>query len=300
VAGTVGEPAVSLESARAARWAAAERLWLPADEGVATVQAMRSSRPPREPRADRQRRARARRRVRRLAGAAVLAAVLLITLLVTAFSSRSHRVVPTAAPAPANRLLPAGPPSPLAIAVHGGLHILMPVPQERLTAIGYYASGDGALPLSPLGSEANQGFVSRTIHSVFGGGRTDGLRYYELGGGSGPANTGLAVGAPVRTDVYAPVDGTVVGLTNYVVNGRKFGMRIDIQPASSPSFVLSLTQLAPDPSLRVGSTVSASTTKVGTILDLSRVEHQSLSRYTQDPGNHVTIELRRSATLSIP
>ena len=63
---------------------------------------------------------------------------------------------------------------------------------------------------------------------------------------------------------------------------------------------LALTQIAPDPSLRVGSTVSASTTKVGSILDLSRVEHESLSKYTQDAGNHVTIELRRSATLSIP
>lgn len=260
---------------------------------------MRSPRPPREPRAERQRRAHARRRVRRLAGAAVLGTALLITLLVTAFSSRSHKVVPAAAPAPANRLLPAGPPSPLPIAVHGALRLLLPVPQERLTAIGYYASGDGALTMSPLGSEANQGFVARTIHSVFGGGRADGLRYYELGGG-GQANTGLAVGARAGTDVYAPVDGTVVGLTNYVVDGRKFGMRIDIQPATSPSFVLSLTQLTPDRSLRVGSSVSASTTKVGTILDLSRVEHQSLSRYTQDAGNHVTIELRRSATLSIP
>src|SRR6266487_4036436 len=82
----------------------------------------------------------------------------------------------------------------LPIAVHGPLRVLLPVPQERLTAIGYYASGDGALPLSPLGSEANQGFMSRTIHSVFGGGATNGLRYYELGGGSGQANAGLAVG----------------------------------------------------------------------------------------------------------
>lgn len=296
----MGEPAVSLQSAREARWAAAERLWLPADEGVATVPTMRSPRPPRQPRAERQRRARARRRVRRLVGAAVLAAVLLITLLVTAFSAGSRPIVPAAAPAPANRLLPTGPPSPLPIAVHGALRLQLPVPQERLTAIGYYASGDGALPLHPLGSEANQGFVSSTFHRVFGGGGANGLRYYELGGGSGPANTGLAVGARPGTDVYAPVDGTVVGLTRYIVNGRKFGMRIDIQPATGPSFVLSLTQLAPDRSLRVGSSVSASTTKVGTILNLSRVEHQGLAQYTQDAGNHVTIELRRSATLSIP
>ena len=295
----MGEPAVSLQSVRTARWAAAERLWLPPEEEGATVQPMRSPRPSRQPRAERQRRARARKRLRRLVGAAVLATVLLITLLVTAFTSRSHRIVPDAAPAPANRLLPAGPPTPLPIAVRGPLRIQLPVPQERLTAIGYYASGDGALPLHPLGSEANQGFVSRTLHSVFGGGGTNGLRFYQLGG-TGQADTGLAVGAPAGTDVYAPVNGTVVGLTNYVINGRRFGTRIDIQPAISPSYVLSLTQLAPDRSLRVGSSVSASTTKVGTILNLARVEHQALSRYTQDSGNHVTIELRRSASLSIP
>jgi len=100
--------------------------------------------------------------------------------------------------------------------------------------------------------------------------------------------------------VYAPVDGTVVGLTPYVIDGRKFGMRLDLQPTSSPSFVVSLTQLAPDPSLKVGSAVSAGTTKVGTILDLSRVEQQALAKYTQDAGNHVTVEIVHSATLSIP
>jgi murein DD-endopeptidase MepM/ murein hydrolase activator NlpD len=296
----VGEPALSAQpDSRAARWAAAERLWLPPERRLATVHEMRSPGSPRQPRAERQRQVRARKRVRRLAGAAVLSIVLLITLLVTAFSSTTHRVVPVAAPAPANRLLPAPPPSPLPIAVHGSLRIQLPVPEERLTQIGYYASGDGALTLTPLGTEANQGFVSRTIHRVFGGGGASGLHYYELGG-SGPPDTALAVGAHAGTDVYAPVDGTVVGLTSFVINGRKHGMRIDIQPASSPSFVVSLTQLAPDPSLKVGSTVSAGTTKVGTVLNLARAEHQALSRYTQDAGNHVTIELRRSLTVSIP
>lgn len=296
----MGEPALSLEADTAARWAAAERLWLPAEEGAATVQDMRSPGLPRQARLERQRRARARTRVRRLIGAAVLSVVLLITLLVTAFGRGTHRVAPTAAPAPAGRLLPAGPPSPLPIAVHGAQRIQLPVPQERLTQIGYYASGDGAVPLTPLGQEANRGFVSRALHSVFGGGGTSGLHYYELGGGSGQSNTALEVGAAAGTDVYAPVDGTVVGLTPYVIDGRKFGMRLDLQPTSSPSFVVSLTQLAPDPSLKVGSAVSAGTTKVGTILDLSRVEQQALAKYTQDAGNHVTVEIVHSATLSIP
>jgi hypothetical protein len=230
----------------------------------------------------------------------VLSVVLVITLLVTAFASNSHRIVRTTAPAPAGRLLPAGPPSPLPIAVRGPLRIQLPVPQERLTQIGYFAAGDGAVSLTPLGKQANSGIVSRAIHHVLGGGGTSGLHYYELGGGSGPGNSALAVGAHAGTDVYAPVDGTVVGLKTYVIDGHTFGMQVDLQPANSPSYVVSLTQIAPDRSLKVGSTVSASTTKVGTILDLSKVEHQALSHYTQDAGNHVTVEVLRSATLSIP
>jgi hypothetical protein len=55
-----------------------------------------------------------------------------------------------------------------------------------------------------------------------------------------------------------------------------------------------------DPNLTVGTTVSASTSKVGSVLDLSRVEHQALARYTQDAGNHVSIEVHSAATLALP
>ena len=38
-------------------------------------------------------------------------------------------------------------------------------------------------------------------------------------------------------------------------------------------------------------------TKVGTVVDLSSVEHQALARYTNDAGNHVSVEVRPSAAL---
>ncbi len=63
---------------------------------------------------------------------------------------------------------------------------------------------------------------------------------------------------------------------------------------------MSLTHLSPDPALTVGSTISASSTKIGRVLDLSGVEKQALARYTQDAGNHVAIELRPAATLTLP
>ena len=63
--------------------------------------------------------------------------------------------------------------------------------------------------------------------------------------------------------------------------------RIDIQPSAAPSLVVSLTHLSADPALTVGSTIAASSTKVGRMLDLSGVEKQALSKFTQDAGNHV-------------
>ena len=114
---------------------------------------------------------------------------------------------------------------------------------------------------------------------------------------SGGETAALDVGAVPGTDVYAPVDGTIVGISDYILNGRPYGSLIEIQPSAAPSLVVSLTHLSPDPALTVGSMIVASSTKVGRVLDLSGVEKQALSKYTQDAGNHVAIELRAAATL---
>jgi hypothetical protein len=237
------------------------------------------------------------RRKRRLAGLLLLASVALVTLLLTAFGSGGRAVVPTAAPAPATRLLPAGPPRPQVLALQGSIRLLQPV--SRVTAVGYHAAADGALALRPVGRQVNQGFVGRVARSLFGNGGGNGLRYYVLGGGTGPATASLDVGAAPGTDVYAPVDGRVVAITPYVLAGKHMGARIDIQPSGNPSLVVSLTHLRRDPNLTVGATLTATTSKVGTILDFARVERQALARVTQDAGNHVAIEVH-PATLSLP
>jgi len=234
-------------------------------------------------------------------GLLLLAAVVLITLLLTAFGSGKGTAppVPTTAPAPAARLLPSGPPRPEVIALTDALRLELPVAQGRVTAIGYHASGDGALALDPVGRQANQGLIGRLAHKLFGGG-ANGLRYYVVSGGTGPDTAALDVGAAPGTDVYSPVDGTIVGITPYVLDGKTYGARIDLQPTGSPSLVVSLTHLRPDPSLTVGSTVAATTSKVGTVLDLAGVERQALSRYTTDAGNHVSMSVHNAAALSFP
>jgi hypothetical protein len=227
----------------------------------------------------------------------LLASVALVTLLLTAFGSGHRAVVPTAAPAPATRLLPAGPPRPQVLALQGSIRLLLPV--SRVTAVGYHAAADGSLPLRPVGRQVNQGLVGRVARSLFGTNGGNGLRYYVLGGDEGPATASLDVGAPVGTDVYSPVDGQVVGITPYILAGKHMGARIDIQPSGNPSLVVSLTHLRPDPNLNVGSTLAATTSKVGTIIDFARIERQALARVTQDAGNHVSIEVH-PATLSLP
>jgi hypothetical protein len=263
-----------------------------------TVRAVPASAANRRRRARRSREARAAARRTRRIGALVLAtAALLVTLLLTAFGSDSPPSVQSTAPAPATRLLPAGPPRPQVIAVRGALRIQMPVAQSRLTAIGYHASSGGALALSPVGRQANAGLFARLARRLLGTGG-GGLGYYLLGGEDGPATSVLNVGAPPGTDVYSPVDGTIVGITDYVISGRRRGARIDIQPSGAASIVVSLTHLRPDPALTVGSTVAAASSKVGTLLDLADVERQALARYTNDAGNHVALEVHPSATLS--
>jgi murein DD-endopeptidase MepM/ murein hydrolase activator NlpD len=260
---------------------------------------MPSPRAPGQARRTLKARAIARRRQRRIAGVFAASTAALITLLLTAFGSGAPPTQVTSTPAPAQRLLPAGPPRPQVVALRGSLRLQLPIDQSRVTAIGYHAAGGGALALDPIGRQANEGLFSRVARRLFGG-RQGGLTYYKLGGESGADTSALDVGAPPGTDVYSPVDGTIVGITPYVVSEEEFGKRIDIQPAAAPSYVVTLTHLRPDPALTVGSTVAAARSKIGTVLDFSGVERQALARYTQDAGNHVSVEMHPAATLALP
>jgi hypothetical protein len=245
----------------------------------------------------RRRHASGQHRARRIAVLILASAAVVATLLLTAFGSGTSARTVSSAPAPAQRLLPTGPPQPQVIAVQSSLQIRVPVAQQRITAVGYHAVDNGALPLEPVGEQANKGLFARLVRRLAGGEKA-GRAWYQLGG-EGPANAVLDVGASPGTDVYAPVDGVVVGISDYVISGRRLGARIDIQPSSEPSLVVSLTHLRPDPTLKVGAAVTASSSKLGTVMDFSRYERQSLARYTQDAGNHVSVEVHPATTLSV-
>jgi murein DD-endopeptidase MepM/ murein hydrolase activator NlpD len=239
------------------------------------------------------------RRARRTAALVIVACGCLVALLLIAFGAAGRPAVTITGPAPADRLLPAGPPRPQIVAMQDSLRIQLPINQSRVTAIGYHAVGTGALALEPVGMQANAGLAERLFRRIFGSSGSD-VRYFMLEGGTGAGTGALDVGAPVDTDVYAPVDGSVIAVTDHVVNGKSYGVRIDIQPSGNPGVVVTLENLRADPALTVGSTVSAGKTKVGRVIDLSRVERAGLARYTQDNGQHVHIEVHPATALASP
>ena len=226
----------------------------------------------------------------------VVVAIGLVTLLLSAFGGSGSPV--QQAPASATRLLPAGPPQPEIVARLSSLHLQLPISQSRVTAIGYQGGTEGAIALAPLGTQVNQGLLKRVVHKIFGGssGRP---RWYQLPGGEGPGSSAIDVGAAPGTDVYSPVDGMIVSIEDVVLNGRTYGSRIDVQPSGAPSLVVTVSHVRVDPSLAVGSPVTSGGSKLGSVVDFSRAEHQALSRYTNDSGNHVVVEVHPAATLSL-
>jgi hypothetical protein len=241
------------------------------------------------------RRRRAAGRAQRLAVLTIVASFAIVALVLTAFGSTTPPDASTAVVAA--RLVLDTEPYAQTVALQGDLRLQLPVAQSRLTALGYHSMPGSALPLDALGTQGNRGLLRRLGDRIFGS-ESGGLVYYRLDGGGRP--NVLDVGAAPGTDVFAPVDGTVVGITPFVVNARTRGVRVDLEPASAPSFVVSLTRLRADPALTVGMSVAAGRSKIGSVLDLSRLERHSLARYTQDAGNHVSLEVHPAPTLTRP
>src|SRR2546427_2584890 len=86
----------------------------------------------------------------------------------------------------------------------------LPIEATHVTAIGFHSAGDGTLALVPVGRQGNEGLFARLGHRLFGGGGA-GPTWYQLSGGQGPETGGVDIGAAAGTNVYSPVDGTIVG-----------------------------------------------------------------------------------------
>jgi hypothetical protein len=220
--------------------------------------------------------------------------LVVVTVVATALRSGSSSSTPALATTPATQLAPNAPPAPLGLATAPGNLVLdVPITRRRVTAIVYHGVGTSqVVPLGPLGSQRNAGLLN-TIAKMLtgapdGGG---GPSYYVDSSGQGPSTGSVDVGAVVGTAVYSPVDGKVASIRPYVIDGTAHGSVIEIQPTATPADVVTLTNLSADPAIAVGSAVTASKTKLGTIVDMSKVLSQEMAKYTSDAGNHVHIEV---------
>lgn len=224
---------------------------------------------------------------------AALGVLGVVTLVLTAFGSggSSGATAPlvfetSAAP---NADASAVRPRPQMLATFGNLQIQLPVAAGALTAIGFHGSSDGSLSLQPVGRQANEGLLARLWRRIAGA-RRDAPRWYQLEGGP-PGTNVLDVGTPPGTDVYAPVDGSIVAVRKLIVGGKKVGSRIDVRPSRSPSVMVSLMHVRPDPAIAVGTPVLAASSKLGTAADVAAVEEQALAAHAPDGGNNVSISV---------
>ena len=229
----------------------------------------------------------------------VAAAIIALILVLSAWTD-GRSVSPLGAIATSgNGSLSGGKPVPIVVARAGALSLQLPVARGAVTAIGYHAVPD-AVALSPEGTQVNEGLLARFYHRIVGSGG-GGLNYYELSGGTGTYNGALDIGAAPGADVYSPVNGKVVQIKPYVINGRARGVRLDIRPDDDATVIVSMTRIAADHwTLAIGKPVQAGVTRVGGIIDLSKLEQQKLAHYTQDSGNHVTIEVLPAAMPVVP
>ena len=241
-------------------------------------------------RADRHR---AQARARWFAVAVVVGVLGIATLALTAFNDEGGSAsAPSVAPLPVT----SAPPDPQVLATVGNLRVQSPVAQGGVTAVGFHDAADGALVLQPVGPQANEGLLARLWRRITGSSRR-GLAWYQLE--SGALRT-LDVGAVAGTDVYSPVDGSVVAIRDHVVSGRIVGAEIELRPTSAPSLVVAIENVRPDPALSVGANLAAGSSKLGSVTDISRHERQALERFATDGGNNVSIRVYPSASLGVP
>ena len=227
---------------------------------------------------------------------AIIGAFAVVTLILTAFGSSGSQ--PESSTPSGAVTLPADRPQLEWVSTVSNVRIQLPVAQGSVTAIGFHASTNGALALKPLGRQINEGLLTRLWHKISGSSK-NARPWYQLPGGSGPGTAVLDIGAPPGTDVYAPADGTIASISATMLNGSQHGSRIDIRPAATPSVILSISHVQPDPALAVGSAVQARTSHLGTVADIGLIERQALARHTNDNGDNVAIEVH-TAPASLP
>lgn len=240
--------------------------------------------PDRRPRSDRRRKQIRRRR----AGALVIVATLsvLAVWLAYALPADTPARVPAAAAQP-TFVERASVDRRVVVATVGDVDIMLPVAVDQITAIGYHgAESPDSVPFAPQGERASGGGLTQKLADLFAGG---GLAYYLMGQGADASATGaLDIGADPGAEVFAPVDGRVVGVEHTLVCGRYKDVEIQIQVADDPTLVLVISHVA-EPAVEPGDGITQGETLLGRVRAYPAGVTQELSRFTSDAGDHVQL-----------
>lgn len=189
-------------------------------------------------------------------------------------------------------------PARIPLATAGDIHIMLPIFEQEVTAVGYHpVDGDNLITLRPNGRHLNGSFIS-SLGQVS---QPEGPGFYlmEEGGRFGTATCSLDVGAPAGTVVFAPVDGIVAGIRNYNVRGECPDTEVRIQPQYESNMLLVMTHMG-NIQATLGQPVRAGETRLGSVRRLDGCIEQQLSRYTYDSGNHLHMQVEYINTKSKP
>jgi hypothetical protein len=171
------------------------------------------------------------------------------------------------------------------------LRLQLPIRREAVTGIGFGARHeDDVLELVPSGTVANTSWLKRATQRFLATTPASDLRWYRLDDG---ASSLVIVGALPGTDVYAPIDGAVQSIQEYVLDGEPRGQLIELKPTGDGQTVVVLRNLDADDELAVGMTVSQDVTKLGTVRDMEGSIDAPLASYTHDSGSGIDMYVLR-------
>lgn len=232
-----------------------------------------------------------------------LAGAVVVLVLIWIIAMFSREVIAPSAVLTAHRPVPpVGAPAPQTLASvvpeasEPSLRLQVPIRRNAITAIGYsHRNDDHALELEPSGNRGNEAWGARWFRRFLATQAPSDLRWFALGR-SGEPPTMVTVGAAVGTDVYAPLNGTVIAVSPYVIDGSVAGQVVQIQPLGDADTVIVMRDIDAAAGLSVGQGVSASSTLVGTVRDMPDGLERPLARYTHDSGPAVELYVRRVST----
>lgn len=223
----------------------------------------------------------------RLGVAALL--VLAIVVVAAVWVGLDRPSITTPAVAPAERILPAGPPQPQLLARQDQVPLQVPIPQDRITAVFFHpVEGSPSLVLEPIGPARDQGLVGRVVET-FRSGTDEGIPSFRE-----TPTQAVDVGAPVGTEAFSPVDGRVLSITPLIIDGTAYGDVIAIEPTVNPGVAVVVSGLEADAALAVGAPVTTrpeAWSRLGTIVDVTSALVPSLAAYTQDGGNRIQLQV---------